>query len=119
MPQPLVYRSVVGAGRVRRFAAWLNGLRHSSGAYIIRSKSTHEVLYVGESHTGRLADTVKRHFYKWEDGGGRNHFTASPGAVQVAVRVTPPTAAVGAQNNLINRLSPKRNKQGFADQVPF
>jgi len=44
------------------FTDWLNALRNQSGAYIIRHRRTRRILYVGESHTGNLAKTLKRHF---------------------------------------------------------
>ena len=112
---PLFYQPPLGGPR--RFAAWLNKLRNQSGAYVIRRRSNHEILYIGESHTGRLATTIKRHFYKWTDGTGRDHVVLDPSAVEVAVRLTPRTAAVGAQNNLIQRLRPSENVQGNED--PF
>jgi hypothetical protein len=67
------------------------------------------VLYVGESHTGNLAKTLKRHFYPWRDDAERVHNTYDRHAVEVAVRLTPPPAAVGAQDNLIRRLEPRDN----------
>jgi hypothetical protein len=109
----LVYRDPLGGPK--RFAKWLNELRNLSGAYVIRKKGSHEILYVGESHTGHMAKTIKRHFYKWDDDGNRKHFTVSPSSVEIAVRLTPPNAAVGTQNNLIRRLNPSQNTQG----VPF
>lgn len=120
MPEPLTYREVSanGAGG-RTFAPWVNALRNSSGAYVIRRKGDHRVLYIGESHTGRLADTIKRHFYPWRDDQSRKHFTARAGAVQVAVRVTPQNAAVSTQNKLIDRLNPEHNKQGVSEDIPF
>jgi excinuclease UvrABC nuclease subunit len=91
------------------FADWLNALRNQSGAYIIRHRRTREILYVGESHTGSLAKTLKRHFYPWRDDPERRHNTYDRQAVEVAVRLTPPTTAVGAQDNLIRRLEPRDN----------
>jgi excinuclease UvrABC nuclease subunit len=95
-----------------RFLPWVNGLGKQSGAYIIRHSETHEVLYVGESHTGRLAATLKRHFSTWHDTKERKHFTYRRRGVEVAVRTTPPQSAQGAQNNLIGRLHPRDNTQG-------
>ncbi len=100
------------------FAEWLNALRNQSGAYIIRRRRTHDVLYVGESHTGSLAKTLKRHFYPWRDDPERTHHTYDRRAVEVAVRLTPPPPAVGAQNNLIRRLAPSDNGYTPAKQ-PF
>jgi hypothetical protein len=59
---------------------------------------------------------VIRHFQAW---GGR---TAGPTynrkTVEIAVRVTPPLAAVAAQNNLIERLAPQDNTNGTSGN-PF
>lgn len=112
----LVYRSPLGGPR--RFAAWLNDLRASSGAYVIRDRKSGRVLYVGESHSGRLAATIKRHFHAWRDSTDRVHFTYGPALVEVAARVTPPPAAIGAQNNLIRRLSPRDNIVGVSEPEP-
>lgn len=114
--KPLVYREAFGPdGRAKE---WLNSLRNSSGAYIIRNASSGLVLYVGESHTGRLADTLKRHFYEWKDSPERKHFTYQKGRVEIAVRLCPPSAAVSAQNNLIRRLNPRDNSNGYTEE-PF
>jgi hypothetical protein len=103
----LIYRPPCDANG--DFADWLNSLRNLSGAYVIRHKSTRRTLYVGESHTGNLAKTLKRHFYPWRDDAERVHNTYERNAVEVAVRLTPPTTAVGAQDNLIRRLEPRDN----------
>lgn len=110
--KPLNYRPPVDDGG--NFSAWVNDLRNQSGAYIIRHARTHEVLYVGESHTGNLAKTIKRHFWIWRDDTDRQHFTCKKFDVEVAVRVTPPNTAKAAQDNLIRRLMPSKN-----DIVPF
>lgn len=102
----LNYRPVCDADG--RFLPWLNDLRNSSGAYVIGSRRG-TTYYVGESHTGNLAATVKRHFYPWRDDALRKHHTYDRHAVEVAVRLTPCTTAAGAQNNLILRLEPRDN----------
>lgn len=112
----LNYRSPIGGPRV--FAAWVIALANQSGAYVIRSAKTGEVLYVGESHTGRLSATIRRHFHSWADAPDRKHFTYSPHHVEVAVRITPQKSAVGAQNNLIRRLRPRDNTNGYGE-TPF
>jgi hypothetical protein len=81
-----------------------------SGAYVIRSKRTKRALYAGESHSGNLAKTIKRHFWRWTDDPERKHHTYSRFDVEVAVRLTPPNAAIGAQDNLIRRLEPRDNE---------
>ncbi len=95
------------------FLPWLNELRNQSGAYIIRQRtglfSGPRCLYVGESHTGNLAKTIKRHFYPWRDDAERRHNTYDRHRVEIAIRLTPPSSAVGAQDNLIRRLEPRDN----------
>jgi len=87
----------------------LNG---RSGVYVIRDKGSKEVLYVGESHTGRLYATLTRHFQAWS--GKTAGPTYSRDAVEIAIRLTPPGAAVPAQNALICRMHPRDNPRPIA-----
>lgn len=100
------------------FLPWLGSLGNRSGVYVIRRASRRRTLYVGESHTGQLAKTIKRHFYPWRDGPDRAHHVYDRRAVEVAVRLTPPTSAVAAQDNLIRRLDPRDNGNGWGER-PF
>lgn len=93
------------------FAAWVQALRRRSGVYIIRQNAG-PVQYVGESHTGRLYDTLRRHFATWNDAPERVHFTYDRAAVEVAVIPCPAAAAVGIQNRLISDLDPADNRAG-------
>jgi ribosomal protein L34 len=102
-----------------RAAGWLNRLSGRSGAYVIRSRRSGRVLYVGESHTGRLATTVKRHFWAWPDDAERPHHVYRAAGCEVAVRITPPGSAIGAQGNLIRRLRPRDNRIGGEVRQPF
>lgn len=120
--KPLAYRPP--ADDKGEFLPWLNDLRNQSGAYVIRNRGSGEIFYVGESHTGNFAKTIKRHFYPWKikgwfsDAYGGNVYQR--GRVEVAIRLTPPTAAIGAQNKLINRLNPRDNILGYKpDEDPF
>jgi len=76
------------------------------------------ILYVGESHTGNLAKTIKRHFWDWQDDPERRHFTYHRQRVEVAVRLTPPNTARTAQDNLIRRTAPRDNASVPVDE-PF
>ena len=112
----LRYRDVFKNGRA---CAWLRHVRNLSGAYVIRKKkSNHEIQYVGESHSGALAKTIKRHFYSWRDSS-RHHYviTGSVYNYEVAVRLCPPNVAKTVQNNLINELMPQKNKNGFDEEA--
>jgi hypothetical protein len=92
---------------------------HASGVYVLRSSSSREVLYVGESHAGRLYSTITRHLQGWGRSKGfwsRAGFSRSdPGVtyrrsdVEVAWMVLPDSRAVEAQNRLIRRLRPRDN----------
>jgi hypothetical protein len=47
----------------------IQGLMHGqNGVYVVRLRETGEILYVGESHTGRLWKTMLRHFQGIESG---------------------------------------------------
>ena len=39
--------------------------RKASGVYAIFDARSRRLLYIGESHTGRLYDTITRHFRAW------------------------------------------------------
>lgn len=114
MAKRVTYRPVAdGEG----FAAWVRRLRGRSGVYVIRTLRG-RALYVGESHTGRLYETLTRHFQRW--GGKTSGPTYSRSAVKVGVRVCPPSSAVAAQNRLIRRLSPEDNTIGKGSKnIPF
>jgi hypothetical protein len=104
----LVWRSPLpdeGAG----FPAWIRALKGKSGAYSIRDRRTRTVLYVGESHTGRLYQTLTRHLQQWNGfGSGPSYGRAG---VQVAVRVLDRQHAEHEQFTLIARLRPRDNQQ--------
>lgn len=90
------------------FPAWVQELRGKSGVYIIRQAGgERRVLYVGESHTGRLKKTLLRHFQAWS--GKTAGQTYGRGGCEVAVIVTAPGKAVEKQNELICRLNPSDN----------
>lgn len=113
----LVYRPVVYGERA--WAAWTEDLYGRSGVYVIRSKRSHETLYVGESHSGRLHTTFKRHFWRWRDDYTRKHHVYPTGTVEAAVRFTAPSRAFATQNVLIRRLNPRDNGNGWDEDIPF
>lgn len=104
----------------------LDRLRHRkiSGVYVIIDAGTGAVLYVGESHTGRLFDTITRHFRKWkidprQDATGRRRggTTYSRNRVKVAWTTCRAELAVDAQAALITTLNPRDNSNGAAEVV--
>jgi hypothetical protein len=124
------YRQVGDRGEP--YPAWVRALKGRSGVYAIREKG--ELVYVGESHSDRLYETLTRHFQAWRRRKGfwKGQFAEGhdPGltyersAVEVAVRETAPSAAVFEERRLIQRLRPRDNLLGRPepsddDDVPF
>lgn len=94
----------------------IRALTGKSGVYLIRSAKTRRILYVGESHTGRLRKTLLRHFQSWS--GPTAGYTTDRNRVEVAVIRTRPDAAPDLQMRMIARLKPRYNDIG-KDDVPF
>jgi hypothetical protein len=124
----LVYRPIGERGG--RYPKWIRDLRHESGVYVIRDRSTREILYVGESHTSKLYETLTRHFQTWRrfKGFWRGQYAEGhdPGltypreAVEVSARITTPARALEEEARLIRRLAPRDNLRGqLEDEVPF
>ena len=63
----------------------------ASGAYAVRTKKGHGVVYVGESHVGRMWRTLLRHFQapdSFREMGRSSFATKHPEDYEVALRVT-------------------------------
>lgn len=92
-----------------RWADWVRALRGKSGVYVIRSgPGAGRVHYVGESHSGKLRDTLQRHFQRWKGETAGPTYDAT--RVQVAVEVCDPKSAIERQNQLISELDPADNQ---------
>ena len=133
----LRYRPVGASGEP--YPDWVRELDGQSGVYIIREiqrDGSHVTVYVGESHTGRLYQTLTRHFQTWrrakkfwagQYSGSLSHdpgLTYDRDRVTVAVRVLPPDRALAEEARLIARLRPRDNLLGQPDDdldeaVPF
>lgn len=115
MSATLRYRDPVDPSDYTRYAGWLRELTGRSGAYVIRDAKTHLVLYVGESHTGRLHSTLTRHFQHWE--GYTAGTTYDRFGVEVAVTALdePSALVIGKQVELIERLRPLDNSHHAGD----
>lgn len=112
------YRSIGAPGAA--YPQWVRALRGKSGVYAIRVGG--ELVYVGESHKGKLYETLTRHFQTWRRGKSwwSGWFAPSandPGVTydraraRVAVRVHARGAdAIAQQDRLIRRLRPRDNK---------
>lgn len=125
----LCYRSLGRTGEA--YPAWIRALRGKSGVYIIRerqSDGSNPVVYVGESHTSRLYQTLTRHFQTWRRSkkfwagqyGGQGHdpgLTYDRARCTVAVRVLPAERAVDEEARLIVRLRPRDNLVGQPEEL--
>lgn len=125
----LVYRPVGASGEA--YPDWVRALKGEAGVYVIRDIESREIVYVGSS-TGRLYDTLTRHFqtwrrYKgfWRGQYGEGHdpgLTYERDSVEVAVRLTSPSKSLDEEMRLIARLKPRDNLIGqvdAAEEVPF
>lgn len=98
-----------------KYAPWVKGLAKQNGVYVVRHPAAGddmpaETLYVGESHTNQLRETLQRHFQIW------NGDTAGPTfdrhLVEVAVELCASgEEAVARQNELILALQPVLNRE--------
>lgn len=79
-----------------------------SGVYAIASLATGEVLYVGESHTGRLRKTLARHFQTWNDPS-QPRASYDRHQVQVCWLKTAPADALAVEADWIDDLDPRDN----------
>lgn len=101
----------------RRYHPHLAELRlyRASGVYAIVAPRG-RVLYVGESHSGRLYDTITRHFRRWAidphldaQGRRRGGTTYDRRRVSVAYLITRADEAQDHQYAEIARLRPRDN----------
>ena len=132
MSARLVYRPL---GRsTESYPEWVRALRGKSGAYVIKAVDwfSSTIVYVGESHTSRLYETMTRHFQSWRRDKNPRWYPwvirpdNDPGttydreACEVAVRITRTgSAALKAQAELIWRLKPRDNKIAPSPSPPL
>lgn len=124
----LTYRRIGASGEA--YPQWVRDLKGRAGVYVIRDADTAETVYVGSSTT-QLYDTLTRHFQIWRRWKGfwkgqyaEGHdpgLTYDRDSVEVAVRVTSPSAALDEESRLIRRLRPRDNLIGqpIEEEVPF
>jgi excinuclease UvrABC nuclease subunit len=96
----------------RQIADWVKALKGKSGVYVIREKNgflffAGEVLYIGESHSGRLNTTLLRHFQHWTGKTAGPTFAVSK--VEVAIVRCPAARALDLQDAMILEYRPKLN----------
>lgn len=79
---------------------WLDEIRGFCGVYRIRDASSGEMLYIGESHSHRLYETLLRHFSAWRNNESR---TFAREEVQVSVRLCDPHEAAEMQFDALRK----------------
>lgn len=94
------------------YAPWLAEAAGAHGVYVIRERARRGkravVLYVGESHTHRLRETLQRHFQHWTGRTAGPTFDAD--ATEVAMEIfLDGNDAIRRQNRLIRSLHPTHN----------
>lgn len=90
-----------------------------SGVYAI-ADADGKVLYVGESHSGRLRDTLSRHWREWSCDG--NCPTYQRGRIQVAWYRTHARDTLDVEAYLITHYQPEDNElvpDDYDDEPPF
>ncbi len=126
---PKLEFSPVGAAGA--YPDWVRDLRGYSGSYVIaeqrRGGGDAPVVYVGESHTGKLYETLTRHFQQWRRAkkwwAGQFGRTDAPGTTYqrgrclVAVVLSPAGQAIELQWLLIAQLHPRDNLVGQVEDA--
>lgn len=122
------YRPVGASGEA--YPQWVRDLKGRSGVYMLRDVRSHELMYIGSS-SGRLYETLTRHFQRWRRYKGfwagqyaEGHdpgLTYDRARVEVAIRITGPSESLDEEARLIHRLQPRDNLIGqpVEDEVPF
>lgn len=103
------WRSPAPANAGRGLAPWVRDTIGMSGVYLIRDTRSRELLYIGESHTDRLHETLTRHLYAWSGRGSGPSY--HPARVEVAVVRLHPREANEEQYRLIQAMHPRDNVQ--------
>lgn len=90
-------------------AEWIYALRGHNGVYLIRDARTREIVYIGESHTNRLFETMTRHLYAWNGRGSGPSYHPTLVEIAVLVAETPLDDPVADQYALIQQHEPRDN----------
>jgi len=119
-----------GGHTAEPYPDWVRALKGKSGVYVIRELDENGepvIVYVGESHTDRLYDTLTRHLQQWrrwkgfwKGQYGQGHdpgLTYDRAAVEVAAHVVPPEEAIELEARLIRKYSPRDNINGQVENV--
>jgi hypothetical protein len=97
-------------GSKGEYALWLSRTAGANGVYVIRKRPTRSkkkpaILYVGESHSHRLRETLQRHFQQWTGETAGPTFDAAKTEVAIEIFLMGDDA-IRRQNQLIRRFRP-------------
>ena len=97
--------------RTRQYEQWLVDLRGKglSGVYLIRDSDEKRVLYVGESHNGRLYGALTRHLYDWCGPESGRRYEAAHVEIAIVVADNPLADPVADQFAYIQKFRPRDN----------
>lgn len=94
------------------YALWLAKTAGANGVYVIRQKARKgqkgKILYIGESHTHRLRETLQRHYQDWNGKTAGPTFNASRTEVAIEIFLLGDDA-IRRQNELIRKHKPQYN----------
>lgn len=112
----------IASARSRRHSRASSSRCAATASNATRScSSTHEVYYIGESHTRRLFETLTRHLYSWSGFGSGPSY--NPERVEVAWLETTAEDARYQQYELIMHFRPLDNQKDgrslFTDAAPL
>jgi hypothetical protein len=106
-PEVFPFASIADYGG---YPDWIRYLKNHNGVYLFRERSSGAIVYIGESHSGRLYSTLTRHFQRWSDKYRTAGATYDRDEVEVAVILVPQSHATYLQNELICRFTPRDNR---------
>jgi hypothetical protein len=84
--------------------------------YAIKHKG--ELVYVGESHTDRLYETMTRHLQRWKHPEEKVHAYRRSDC-EIAITITSATEAPPLQAHWICELQPRDNTYETCEEIPF
>lgn len=88
-----------------------------SGVYLIKSKRSGAIIYVGHSSTN-LYKTILRHFQTWNDRK-QERFVYNKTGYTIRVIFTTPSRAALLEKYLILKLKPRDNKMKYENYLDF
>ena len=96
------------------YPPWMDATRGANGVYAIRCKG--ELVYIGESHSGKLYETLTRHLQRWKLDEAHAYRRSD---CEVAIAITTAAEAPPLQAHWICELQPRDNVYEVCEEIPF